>query len=284
MSEKQNHDLTAGTNVDSPLIDSLSSAVKNLIEKGKEHGYITVEDLNKALPPEKESSEQIEDIMSSISDMGISIISESEADGYENEPNDEEGEYADESGNFDEKELGRSDDPVRMYLKEMGTVELLSREGEIAIAKRIEAGKTVMISGLCESPMTLKAIALWRDELVNGTMQLRDIIDLEMMYGDDVDAMAFEEDDNSGNEDLDKVARELDEKETLDDIDDDIDDDMELEGAVDEEDETEMDIAIRERCQTLDDMYEESWLDWDAIEKAMKMDYVEADNGMIFMK
>jgi len=117
MSEKQNHDLNEGTSVDSPLIDSLGSAVKNLIEKGKEQGYITVEDLNRALPPEKESSEQIEDIMSSISDMGISIISESEADSLDSEDNHEEGEYVDESGNFDEKDLGRSDDPVRMYLK-----------------------------------------------------------------------------------------------------------------------------------------------------------------------
>ena len=264
MSEKQNHDLTAGTNVDSPLIDSLSSAVKNLIEKGKEHGYITVEDLNKALPPEKESSEQIEDIMSSISDMGISIISESEADGYENEPNDEEGEYADESGNFDEKELGRSDDPVRMYLKEMGTVELLSREGEIAIAKRIEAGKTVMISGLCESPMTLKAIALWRDELVNGTMQLRDIIDLEMMYGDDTEAMVYD-DEETQVDDLDKVTKELTEK-NLDEIDDDLATDIELGDTVDEEDiddmedsesETDTDIDGEEGTKSSDDADDE---------------------------
>ncbi len=252
MSEKQNHDLTAGTNLDSPLIDSLSSAVKNLIEKGKERGYITVEDLNKALPPEKESSEQIEDIMSSISDMGISIISESEADGYENDLNDEEGEYADESGNFDEKELGRSDDPVRMYLKEMGTVELLSREGEIAIAKRIEAGKTVMISGLCESPMTLKAIALWRDELVNGTMQLRDIIDLEMMYGDDTEAMVYD-DEETQVDDLDKVTKELTEK-NLDEIDDDLATDIELGDTVNEEDIDDMDDIDSSESETDSDI------------------------------
>ena len=238
MSDIENSDLYDGGSLDAPLIDSLGSAVKRLIDKGRARGFITVEELNKVLPSERETSEHIEDIMTSISDMGISIISEADADGYDGEA---EGETdyiddEDEGGNFDEKELGRNDDPVRMYLKEMGSVELLSREGEIAIAKRIEAGKTVMIDGLCESPMTISAIASWRDELLNGNMQLRDIIDLEMMYGDDVDAMAFEEDDNSGNEDLDKVARELDEKENLDDIDDDIDDDMELEGAVDEED------------------------------------------------
>ena len=234
MSEKENQDFYDGNNADSPLIDTLGSAVKSLIEKGKERGYITVEELNKALPPEKESSEQIEDIMSGISDLGISIISESETDSFENdaEEDEQEGDYADESGNFDEKELGRSDDPVRMYLKEMGTVELLSREGEIAIAKRIEAGKTVMISGLCESPMTLKAIAGWRDELLAGTMQLRNIIDLEMMYGDDSEAMVYDEEETQVD-DLDKVAKELTEK-NLDEIDDDLDPDIELEDTVDE--------------------------------------------------
>ncbi len=235
MSEKETQDFYEGNNPDSPLIDSLGSAVKNLIEKGKERGYITMEELNKVLPPEKESSEQIEDIMSGISDMGISIISESETDSFEAEEDEEEQEedYADESGNFDEKEMGRSDDPVRMYLKEMGTVELLSRDGEIAIAKRIEAGKTVMISGLCESPMTLKAIAGWRDELVNGTMQLRDIIDLEMMYGDDSEAMVYDEEETQVD-DLEKVTKELAEK-NLDEIDDDLDtSDIELEDTVDE--------------------------------------------------
>ena len=238
MSDIENSDLYDGVSSDAPLIDSLGSAVKRLIDRGRARGFITVEELNKALPSERESSEHIEDIMTSISDMGISIVSEADAEGFDGE-GDVDSDYIDdddESGNFDEKELGRNDDPVRMYLKEMGSVELLSREGEIAIAKRIEAGKTVMIDGLCESPMTIKAIAGWRDDLLNGNMQLRDIIDLEMMYGDDVDAMAFEEDDNNGNEDLDKVARELDEKENLDDIDDDIDDDIELDGAVDEDD------------------------------------------------
>ena len=194
MSDTDNQDFYEGSAADAPLIDSLGSAVKRLIDKGKVRGYITVEELNKALPPEKESSEQIEDIMSEISDMGISIISESDADNFEPDVVEEEDDY-DESGNFDEKDLGRSDDPVRMYLKEMGTVELLSREGEIAIAKRIEAGKTVMIDGLCESPMTLKAIAGWRDDLVEGKMQLRDIVDLEMMYGDDPEALAYEDDE-----------------------------------------------------------------------------------------
>jgi len=228
MSEKENQDL----NADSPLLDSLGHALKQLIEQGKASGYITVEDLNRALPSEKESSEKIEDIMSSISDLGISLISEAETEEFDAENNtDDEDTDIDESGNFDEKELSRSDDPVRMYLREMGAVELLSREGEIAIAKRIEAGNTMMISGLCESPLTLKAIASWRDELVNGTMPLRDIVDLEMMYGDDSEAISYDDDDNTVD-DLDKVTKDLEEK-NLDDIDDELEEDIDLSSDVD---------------------------------------------------
>ena len=247
MSDIENQDLYDGTGSDTPLIDSLGSAVKRLIDKGKIRGYITVEELNKALPPERESSENIEDIMSGISDMGISIIAESEVDSFEPDVVEEEEEF-DESGNFDEKELGRNDDPVRMYLKEMGSVELLSRDGEIAIAKRIEAGKTVMIDGLCESPMTIKAIADWRDDLLEGRMQLRDIVDLEMMYGDDAEAMVYDEEDASVD-DLEKVAEEIATKDNLDDIDDDLEDDIELEDAVDDDVEEEDD----EPADTADD-------------------------------
>ncbi len=257
MSDIDNQDLYEGTASDTPLIDNLGSAVKRLIDKGKVRGYITVEELNRALPPERESSENIEDIMTGISDMGISIIAESDVDSFEQETDEEIEDYDDEdSGNFDEKELGRSDDPVRMYLKEMGTVELLSREGEIAIAKRIEAGKTVMIDGLCESPMTLKAIAGWRDDLVEGRMQLRDIVDLEMMYGDDADAMAFEE-DVAADDDFEKVAEEIAEKDNLDDIDDDLADDIELdddvEGDVVDDEEPEDEAGTDESHETGED-------------------------------
>ena len=248
MSDTENQDFYEAGAADAPLIDSLGSAIKRIVEKGKTRGYITVEELNKALPSEKESSEQIEDIMSEISDMGISIISESEADKFEPEEEAEEDEDYEETGNFDEKEMGRYDDPVRMYLKEMGSVELLSREGEIAIAKRIEAGKTVMIDGLCESPMTIKAIADWRDDLLEGRMQLRDIVDLEMMYGDDAEAMVYDEEDASVD-DLEKVAEEIATKDNLDDIDDDLEDDIELEDAVDDDVEEEDD----EPADTADD-------------------------------
>lgn len=246
MSDIDNQDFYDGGSTDAPLIDSLGNAVKKLIEKGRSRGFITVEELNKALPSERETSEQIEDIMAEISDLGISITSESDADAPDQDLDNDEDDIAgddDEGGNFDEKELGRSDDPVRMYLKEMGTVELLSREGEIAIAKRIEAGKTVMIDGLCASPITIKAIAGWRDDLLNGKMQLRDIIDLEMMYGDDAEAMVYDEETV---EDLDNVADEIAKKDNLDDIDDDLDDDIELEDTVDDAEEDDDDDVSEE--------------------------------------
>lgn len=238
MADKNNQDLYENGNGDDAMVDASAMAVRNLIAKGKKLGYITMEELNKVLPPEKLSSEKLEDIMSSISDMGINITSEADTD-EDNEQNSEEYRYDEENpdeeniGNIDAKEIGHSDDPVRMYLKEMGLVELLSREGEIAISKRIEAGKTVMISGLCESPMTIKAISDWRDQLESGTLQLRDIVDLEVMYGDDSEAMVY--DDNEAQvDDLEKVTKELDEK-NLDDIDDDLDTDIDIDSNVDDE-------------------------------------------------
>ncbi|MBP5398807.1 MAG: RNA polymerase sigma factor RpoD [Alphaproteobacteria bacterium] len=237
MSDAENQDFYDSGAADAPLIDSLGSAVKNVVKKGKDHGYITVEELNRALASDKESSEQIEDIMTEISDMGISIISESDSDVSEADDDDDTSEEYEESGNFDEKDIGRYDDPVRMYLREMGSVELLSREGEIAIAKRIEAGKTVMIDGLCESPMTIKAIASWRDDLLNGAMQLRDVVDLEMMYGDDPEAIVFDDDESSSSvEDLENVTKEIADKEdSIDDLDDDLEEDIDLQGTVDDD-------------------------------------------------
>ncbi len=237
MSEKNNQDLYENGNGEEVVTDASAAAVRHLIAKGKKLGYITMEELNKVLPPEKMSSEKLEDIMSDISDMGINIISETDAD--ENESENEEYSYTEDTedeenvGNIDAKEIGHSDDPVRMYLKEMGLVELLSRDGEIAISKRIEAGKTVMISGLCESPMTIKAISDWRDQLENGTLQLRDIVDLEVMYGDDSEAMVYD-DNEAPVDDLEKVTKELDEK-NLDEIDDDLETDIDIDGDVDDD-------------------------------------------------
>ncbi|MDD9726417.1 RNA polymerase sigma factor RpoD [Roseovarius sp. SK2] len=168
-------------------LDMSQAAVKKMIGEARERGFITYDQLNKVLPPEQVSSEQIEDVMSMLSEMGINIIEEEEAEEEEQKTTavaeiGKKGEVALGSGK-DEK-LDRTDDPVRMYLREMGSVELLSREGEIAIAKRIEAGRNTMILGLCESPLTFQAITIWRDELLGEDILLRDVIDLETTFGD----------------------------------------------------------------------------------------------------
>ena len=165
---------------DSPLLDTLNAEVKKMIAQGKERGFVTYDELNAAMPQDQVSSEQIEDTMSMLSEAGINVV--------ENEDNDDGGgekpekEQETSSGNVDENEIGRSDDPVRMYLREMGSVELLSREGEIAIAKRIEAGREMMIGGIVDSPMTIRALLQWRDALDEELMLLRDIIDLDATY------------------------------------------------------------------------------------------------------
>ncbi|ONG52847.1 RNA polymerase sigma factor RpoD [Pseudoroseomonas deserti] len=172
--------------VEGALLDTQSAAFKKLIARGKERGYVTYDELNQALPTEQLSSETIEDNMAILNDLGINVVEAEEteeaegaakpaakAEGSEEEEEEESG------GNVDEESLGRTDDPVRMYLREMGSVELLSREGEIAIAKRIEAGRDMMIGGLCESPLTFQAILTWHDAVKEGRMLLRDVIDLE---------------------------------------------------------------------------------------------------------
>ncbi|MDM7945282.1 MAG: RNA polymerase sigma factor RpoD [Oceanibaculum nanhaiense] len=169
---------------DSPLIDNIGAAVKRLIQKGKERGYITYDELNAALPSDQMSSEQIEDIMTQLSEMGVNVIDdEDKEEREERSPAGDDDEEVVKGGNIDDDDIGRTDDPVRMYLREMGSVELLSREGEIAIAKRIEAGREAMIGGICESPLTFDAILAWRDALLDGRILLRDIIDLDATYG-----------------------------------------------------------------------------------------------------
>ncbi|MBV8914661.1 MAG: RNA polymerase sigma factor RpoD, partial [Acetobacteraceae bacterium] len=182
---------------DNTLLDTNAVAVKRLIAKGKERGYITFDELNAVLPSEQNSSEQIEDVMAMLSEMGIQVVESEENE--EAEPpaakvkEEEEEKDPDEAGgNVDESSLGRTDDPVRMYLREMGSVELLSREGEIAIAKRIEAGRDMMIGGLCESPLTFRAIIQWHDALKAGRMLLRDIVDLEATQGGPKEASGAE--------------------------------------------------------------------------------------------
>jgi RNA polymerase primary sigma factor len=185
--------VTAEQDVETTLLDVQTAAVKRLIARGKERGYITFDELNQILPPDQNSSEQIEDVMANFSEMGIQVVEGEETEDGEapvvkaEKTEEAEGEE-EQTGNVDEASLGRTDDPVRMYLREMGSVELLSREGEIAIAKRIEAGRDMMIGGLCESPLTFKAIISWHDQLKAGRMLLRDIIDLEATQGAGVPA------------------------------------------------------------------------------------------------
>ncbi|MFZ2868931.1 RNA polymerase sigma factor RpoD [Zavarzinia sp.] len=169
---------------DGPLLDTAGQAVKRMIARAKERGYVTYDEINAVLPQEQVSSEQIEDIMAMLSEMGVNVVDGEEQEDPEraNAKEEEDGE----SPAFQTsgaEELDRTDDPVRMYLREMGSVELLSREGEIAIAKRIEAGRETMIDGLCESPLTFQAMIGWRDELLAGKVLLRDVIDLDATYG-----------------------------------------------------------------------------------------------------
>ncbi len=171
---------------EAPLLDTVAAAIKKMVARGKERGYVTYDELNSALPPEQVSSEQIEDTMTMLSELGINVVESEEADDTASD-DDEDGEVRS-GGNLDDEDIGRTDDPVRMYLREMGSVELLSREGEIAIAKRIEAGREMMIGGLCESPLTIRALLGWRDALVEGKMLLRDIVDLDATYGGVPDA------------------------------------------------------------------------------------------------
>ncbi|PDQ21574.1 RNA polymerase sigma factor RpoD [Mesorhizobium sanjuanii] len=179
---------------DGPLLDLSDDAVKKMIKAAKKRGYVTMDELNSVLPSEEVTSEQIEDTMAMLSDMGINVVEDDEQ-GEEPEAADatadaeeDANELAEQTGTAvaatttKKEPTDRTDDPVRMYLREMGSVELLSREGEIAIAKRIEAGRETMIAGLCESPLTFQAIIIWRDELNESKILLREIIDLEATY------------------------------------------------------------------------------------------------------
>src|ERR1700674_3264817 len=184
----------------SPLLDLSDAAVKKMIKQAKKRGFVTFDQLNEVLPSDTTSPEQIEDIMSMLSDMGINVSEAEDTDSEEEKQEEAEDETDNELVEVTQKAVTevkksepgeRTDDPVRVYLREMGTVELLSREGEIAIAKRIEAGREAMIAGLCESPLTFQAIIIWRDELNEGKILLRDIIDLEATYaGPDAKGMA----------------------------------------------------------------------------------------------
>ncbi len=200
MAAKDNDDQKPADQDAEISLDMSQAAVKKMIAEAREKGYITYDQLNQVLPPDQVSSEQIEDVMSMLSEMGINIIEDEEAEEEEAkstavvDTSSANRGVAIASGN--NEKLDRTDDPVRMYLREMGSVELLSREGEIAIAKRIEAGRNTMIAGLCESPLTFQAITIWRDELLSEDILLRDVIDLETTFGNQMG----EDGDDDGEE------------------------------------------------------------------------------------
>ena len=202
------------------LLDMSQTTVRKMITQAKHRGYITYDELNAVMPPDQVSSEQIEDIMAMLSEMGINVIENEETE-EESEEDNTLGEQPSESrelvaASSNSESYDKTDDPVRMYLREMGSVELLSREGEIAIAKRIEAGRNTMITGLCESPLTFQAITIWRNELLDEDIMLRDVIDLETTFGRSIEGdpendseinihnSATTEPQNSENKDLDE--------------------------------------------------------------------------------
>ena len=178
MARKQAAATVAAEAPDAPVLDTNNSKIKALIKKGQSAGFVTHDELNAALPQEELTSEQIEDVMSALSEMGVSVVESAEQE----ESNSEENETEAATGNVSDNDSAGSDDPVRMYLREMGSVELLSREGEIAIAKRIEAGREMMIGGICEGPLTIRALLQWQQQITEGGVPLRDIIDLDTTY------------------------------------------------------------------------------------------------------
>ncbi|MEE2655171.1 MAG: RNA polymerase sigma factor RpoD [Pseudomonadota bacterium] len=218
---------------DAPLIDATGAAVKKLVQKGKEKGYVTYDDLNSALPPEEVSSEQIEDTMSRLNELGINVVDDEESEDGEVSIKNEKSTAANSKKTGDE-DLGRTDDPVRMYLREMGSVELLSREGEIEIAKRIEAGRDKMILGLCSSPLTQRAIARWNEALKEELVLLRDIIDLDATY-------------NASNEQVDMSAIKLAQA-NGDALDEDEDEDEDEEEEEDASEENNLSLSMMEEA------------------------------------
>lgn len=252
-------------NGDAPLIDLNETSIKKLITKAKKRGYITYDELNEALPQDQMSSEQIEDVMSAISEMGINIF-ENDEDANEDGPDevDVEPKKAEKPAEKKKETTDRTDDPVRMYLREMGAVELLSREGEIAIAKRIEAGRDTMILGLCESPITFHAIIEWSTALNEGEMQLREIVDLDAMLSKEPAPENLDDDDDDDGEISEKNAGPSFK-------DDDEDEDEESADENDDED----DLTERRTKQQDDDDDDDNTLSLAQMEAALKPDALE---------
>ena len=229
--------------------DAAQQTLKTLMRLGKERGYVTHDELNAALPAEDFTSEQIDDFMSTLNEMGVSVVEAADSD----DSSEGEGEEQRSAGNVSDSDVSGTDDPVRMYLREMGSVELLSREGEIAIAKRIEAGRELMIGGICESPLTIRALLHWRDQIADGVVPLRDIIDLETTYaklnGAPVDGeMMSRMDDDIDEDDLpeEEAGEEDAEEESEEDGDADTDTSTRDANTGDEGDDLNMSLAAME--------------------------------------
>ena len=234
---------------EAPDNDTAQQTLKTLMRLGKERGYVTHDELNAALPAEDFTSEQIDDFMSTLNEMGVSVVEAADSD----DSSEGEGEEQRSTGNVSDSDVSGTDDPVRMYLREMGSVELLSREGEIAIAKRIEAGRELMIGGICESPLTIRALLHWRDQIADGVVPLRDIIDLETTYaklnGAPVDGdMMSRIDDDIDEDDLPEEEAEEEEAEEESEEDGDADTDTSTRDANtgDEGDDLNMSLAAME--------------------------------------
>src|SRR5580700_9688135 len=201
--------------IDGPLLDLTDAGVKKFIKQAKARGYVTMDELNKVLPSEEVTSEAIEDTLAMLSEMGVNVVeAEEDAEPAEGGEVAVREETAVAEAPAKESAYDRTDDPVRMYLREMGSVELLSREGEIAIAKRIEAGRDTMIRGLCESALTFEAIMVWREELAQGRILLREVIDLEQTYGGQV-SQALSDEAVAGEQIEPEPAKERDEDDEL---------------------------------------------------------------------
>ena len=274
MAEDMDDVIEKGEGGDAPLIDLNDAAIKKLLARAKKRGYITYDELNAGLPQDQLTSEQIEDVMSAINEMGVNIVENEEAveDGEDSETEAEEeveavDVTADGSENVGDKKkevIDRTDDPVRMYLREMGAVELLSREGEIAIAKRIEAGRDTMILGLCESPITFNAIIDWSTALNEGTMQLREILDLDAMLtkGPAPEALAESEEGDDG---------EISEKNAGPSFKEEAD----VEEAVSDEEDEEGQMTERRAKAIVDDEDEDNTLSLAQMEETLKPEALE---------
>ena len=259
-----------GESGDAPLIDLNEGSIKKLISRAKKRGYITVDELNEALPQDQMSTDQIEDVMSALSEMGVNVVENEEAEEEEGPGEPELDAGADDAGELDDgsrfvvekkkETVDRTDDPVRMYLREMGAVELLSREGEIAIAKRIEAGRDTMIWGLCESPITFNAIIQWSNALNEGQMQLREILDLDAMLskGPTPEQVEGEEEGDEGDEISEKTAGPSYKEEE------------DVEEVEEEEDEDEESLVERRAPRPAEDDDEDNTLSLAAMEELLK--------------